>query len=189
MRTVSKWLALGVGMASLVCACTAQTPTPEPSATTSQPTPTEVVLSGQGAAGYAFGSQVSDVEPTLRGSLGDPSQVTENTGCPLNPIWTTTMRWQGLTVTFEGDTATRTSQTTLSTWQLRPDQGVPVSVTLADDLPLAPTFAELTTQHPGTSLTQQLGWYLVELPEGVTYLGQNRTSPSDIQGGPLQWCE
>ncbi len=184
-------LAVGVGIASLACACTSATPTPAPSASTStsQPVPAEVVLSGQGAAGHAFGSEAGDVEPTLRDSLGDPSQVTENAGCPLNPIWTKLMRWQGLTITFEGDTAARTSQTKLSSWQLRPDQGVPVGVTLADDLPLTPTFAELTTQHPDANLEQQLGWYVMELPEGVSYIGEDRTSPSTIQGGPLRWCE
>lgn len=189
MRIVTKWLPVSVGIACLACACTSLGPTPEPSATTPQTTPTEVVLSGQGAAGYPFGSEAGDVEPTLRSSLGAPSQVIENAGCPLNPIWTKMMRWQGLTVTFEGDTATRTSRTGLSSWQLRPDQGVPVGVTLADDLPLTPTFAELTAQHPSTSLKQQLGWYLMELPEGITYIGEDRASPSTIQGGPLRWCE
>lgn len=180
-------LAAGVGLAAMVGGCTS-TPTPQPSPSPPSPTETEVVLSGDGVAGQPFGTAVSTVEPALTGPLGSPA-VTESTGCPMNPKWTRMLRWQGLTVTFEAATATRTDQTELTMWQLRPDEGVPAGVTLSDDLPLTPTFSELTADNPGTKVDRQLGWYLLELPEGVTYLGEDASRPTTIWGGPLQWCE
>lgn len=192
MRIRGVRLAGGVGIIALLCACAIQIPAPQPSPPQPSPshsTPSQVVLSGQGAAGHAFGAPVATVEASLRDALGEPSQVTENTGCPLNPIWTRTVRWQGLSVSFQGKTERRTDATTLSTWQLRNDQGVPSNVALADGLPVTTTFAQLIAAHPGTELTEQLGWYLAEPVPGITYMGSSRTEPEMINGGPLQWCE
>lgn len=191
MRTTTIRLALAAVTTGLLCACVIQLPQPTPTPTppTPSPTATAVVLSGQGVAGSPFGTAVADVESTLRSALGAPTQVTENTGCPLNPLWTKVLRWEGLTVTFQAESELRTEATALTMWQLRPPDGVPSGAELADNMPLTPTFDELTTAYPGTKVTEQLGWYLAEPTNGITYLGENATSPSVIQGGPLQWCE
>ncbi|MGB2978032.1 MAG: hypothetical protein WBB78_05860 [Propionicimonas sp.] len=156
------------------------------------PTPTQtlgVVLSGDGVAGHDFGTKVGDVEPALRVRLGKPNQVMEDIGCPLNPLWTRTLRWQGLIVNFEATGAKKTKQTTLSTWTLRLSDGVPKGVTLAGGLPLHPTFAQLKASYPGAQLTEELGWFLMEPVDGIVYLGDNKTKPSEILSAPIHWCE
>lgn len=182
------WLVIAT--VALASGCTIQVNQPQPSPTASRTSPAAgVTLTGQEVAGHPFGSFVGEVEPALRAGLGEPTDVTENTGCPLDPAWTRTMRWQGLSVVFEGDTQRRTDQTALTDWQVRIDQGVPSGVVLGDDVSPTASFAELVADHPGASVTQRLGWHVLELPGGITYLSENSTTPTVIWGGPVQWCE
>lgn len=184
-----RWPLAALTAAALASACTIQVNSRQPSPTTPTTPTAEVVLTGQGAGGSSFGTPVADVEPALRAMLGEPSDVIEGTGCPLDPTWTRSVRWQGLTVVFEGDTEQRTDETELTSWQLRPGGGLPSGVSLGEGLSSTATFGELTAQFPGSEVTEQLGWSVLELPIGVTYLGENATTPSVIHGGPLQWCE
>ena len=165
------------------------TQTPTPASPSPTPTPAGVVLAGTGVAGYAFGSQASSVEPVLRSRLGKPGRVTEDTGCPMNQRWTRSLSWKGLFVSFEAATAKKTTKVKLTTWELRPTNGVPAGVTLAGNLPLTPTFAQLKAAFPGTKVTEELGWFFLKVPSGVTYIGESKTRPSAIHGGPIQWCE
>jgi len=167
------------------------TPTASASASVSpgvSPAAAGVVLSGLGVAGYGFGSDAALLEPVLTARLGAPT-VNESTGCEFNPLWTRSLRWQGLFVSFEAAGPAVTPDVTLATWHLRPAQGVPAGVSLAGGLPLTPTFAELAAAHPDTVVEEELGLFLFELPSGVTYIGENAPAPCEVRGGPIVWCE
>lgn len=178
-----------------VTATTTASPTGSPGSTASptasgavSPTAATLELSAQGVGGYGFGSDVAIVQPVLQQRLGQP-QVTENTGCQMDPRWTRSLSWQGLTVTFEADAAERTDDLAMTQWRVRPRDGVPAGVTLADGTSFDATFADLKAAHPDVELTQQLGWYVFELPEGVTWLGEDDVRPFEAWGGTVRWCE
>lgn len=159
------------------------------------PTPIKVWLAPNKVSNFGFGTSYQSVEDKLRRLLGNPDNIYEGDGCPMNPIWSRNLRWGGLWVNFEAQQPTKTDKMYLSQWGIDGEGGVPDGVRTVDSIPLETTFKQLRRSNPGITIVDMFGTgsgpYLTELANGVYYIwpdAQGSTVDS-VQSGPIRPCE
>lgn len=180
------------------------TPPPTPSATPSTtpgtgpstPAPDEgtLVLRGNGIGDYSFGAKQADVNAVLEDQLGEPEESTQGIGCELDPSspWGQTVSWGNFWVQYNAKDRSRKAPRTLSAWGfLLEGAELPEPLSLADDVPLDATFAELKAAYP-KGRTEDFGLgdgsKRFILPNKIFFVGAGER-PMHVQAGAFGLCE
>lgn len=159
------------------------------------PAITKVLLAPRKVGQFKFGTDYKTVEKDLRRILGKPDTVTEDEGCPMDPIWARTLQWKGLWVGFEATQPTKTDKMVLASWSIRNGTGLPIGVRTVDSLPAKTTFKELRRIYPGITIYDMFntgsGPFLSELKIDASYFWTDRQGSAvfELKSGPVRGCE
>lgn len=150
------------------------------------------MLRGDGIGSQKFGAKEATVEKALNAQLGEPDESVQGILCELNASspWQRTLIYDGLSVLFVADSASRKAPRTLNGWALGLEGSRPAVLQIQDDIPLNLSFAELKKRYPkGTLEDTGLGddSQIFTLPNGIRFLGVE--FPDLVMAGEVHYCE
>ena len=169
-------------------------PTPTPitlSPTTPAPTKTvttasTIVLSSKGIGALAFGAAESDVLALLKPALGTPKVQGQVGGCEdAGSGYQAYATFGDLSVRFAAKDNSAKSARTMQSWQLRFKGAPKAPLTLAKEIPVGKTLAQLKALYPKGGGLEHMGAWAAG---GVVIVPPEPGGETVVHGGGLDWC-